>query len=120
MQLVQKFMNGRGAFPCRTKAERWTVQRTQTNLIPWLQGLALDQGLRVEKGPMAAAFVDHVKLAFLKNNRSMVARDESVRQHQVAVLQAPDGKRRVHNVDLFLPGIVNQQQNSGGNGFGHR
>jgi hypothetical protein len=79
-----------------------------------------DQGLRVEKGPVAAAFVDHVELALLKDDGSVVAGDESVRQYQVAILQATDGKRCVHNVDLFLPGVVNQHQSSGGNWFGHR
>ena len=88
-------MNGRGAFSGRAKAQRWAVQRTQANLVPWLQSLAVDQGLCVEKGAVAAAFVDDVELALLIENGSMVAGDESVRQYQVAVLQPPDGERRM-------------------------
>ncbi len=104
----------------RAKAQRRAVQRTQADLVSRLQRLALDQGLCVEKGAVAAAAVDHVELALLIENGGMVAGDEGVRQYQVAVLQPPDGERRVRNVDLFLPGFVDQQQSSGWNWFGHK
>jgi hypothetical protein len=91
VQLVQKFMNRRGAFSCRTKAQRWAVQRTQADLVPWFQGLALDQGLCVQKGAVAATLVDYVELALFVENGSMVAGDESMRQYQVAVLQTAYG-----------------------------
>jgi len=84
-----------------------------------LMPLAVDQGLCIQKGAVTAAFVDHVELALLIENGGMVAGDESVRQYQVAVLQPPDGEGRMRNVDLFLPGIVDQQQSSGWNCFGH-
>jgi hypothetical protein len=35
-------------------------------------------------------------------------------------LQPPNGKRRVRNIDLFLPGLVDQQQSSAWDWFGHK
>jgi hypothetical protein len=67
-----------------------------------------------------APAVDYMKLALLVQNGGVVPGDKGVRQHQVAVLQPSDGEGRVRNIDLFLTGIVDQQQSSAWDCFGHK
>jgi len=46
-------------------------------------------GLGIEKGAVAAAAVDYVKLSLLIENGGVVAGNERVRQYQVAVCSRP-------------------------------
>jgi hypothetical protein len=69
---------------------------------------------------MAAATVDYVELTLLVDDGGVVAGNKGVRQYQVAILQTPDGEWRVRNVDLFLPGFIDQQQGSSRNWLGHK
>src|SRR5271155_3115276 len=107
-------MNCGGAFFPRAEAQRWTIERPQANLISRLERLPIYDRLGIQKNSMPAATIHNMKLALLINNRRVVARDEGMPQYQVAVLQPPNGEGRMGNMDLFLAGLIDQQQSCGG------
>ena len=68
---------------------------------------------------MATAAILHVELALVEQDGRMIAGDERMSEHQVTVLQAADGERRVNQIDFLLASLVDQHQCNRRDGLSH-